>query len=130
IRFLFHRALPRRLRGRRGLVGGLQDDQTRRKHTTTVLVEVDHGVMLVDFDERAGPVVGLHDPIAFRPSFHRCPMAPSGAETLPARLAASAAATAAVAVSAAAAESAFGLGPRFVDRQAPTAHLVLIEFSG
>src|SRR5262245_14244160 len=62
-----------------GLVGGrfvarLEHHEPCRKDFPTVLVEVDHRVMLVDFDERAGPVRGLGDAIAFGPVFHRCPV--------------------------------------------------------
>src|SRR5438093_480120 len=116
--FFLRSAFARGLGCRRRLVGRLENDQTGCKHTATVLVEVDHRMMLVHFDERAGPVIGLHDPIAFRPSFHRHPTGywrrSATRETLPARLAASAAAAAAVAaVSTAAADSASGLGTRF-----------------
>src|SRR5262245_31390493 len=36
-----------------------------------MFIEVDHRVMFVDLDERACPIRGLNDAIAFRPSFHR-----------------------------------------------------------
>src|SRR5258705_3775086 len=86
-----------------------------------MLVEVDHRVMLVDFDERARPISGLDDAVALGPRFH------SG---LPARLAASAGAVAAEAAAAATTEAAYRFRPRPVHRQAPSAHLILIEFGG
>ena len=67
------RALPRRL-GRRRLVGRLKHDQAGRKHTPPMLIEVDYRVVLVDFHERARPVGGLHNTIAFGPRFHRSPI--------------------------------------------------------
>ena len=38
---------------RRGFVRGLEHDEPRRERTAAVLVEIDHRVVLVDFDERA-----------------------------------------------------------------------------
>src|SRR5262249_27673327 len=112
-------------------VGSLQHDEPRREDTAAVLIEIDDRVVLVDLDERAGPVVGLHDPIALRPSFHRDPMAPpSDAQTLPARLAASTAPAAPVSAVAAATDPPLGLGTRLVARQAAATQLILIEFSG
>src|SRR5262249_45826447 len=86
-----------------------------------VLVEVDDGVMFVDFDQRARPVRRLHDPIALRPRFHR---------RLPARLASAAAAATVPAASAPPPATAFPPGPPFPHGQSPTPHLVLIELRG
>jgi hypothetical protein len=84
-----------------------------------VFVEINDRVMIVDFDERAWPVRGLHNAIALGPILHG----------LPARLTTSAGVVpAAVSTeSAATPESAFGFGPRFVHRERTATHLILIE---
>src|SRR5438067_254426 len=83
--------------------------------------------MFVDLDERARTVVRLGHAVALRPVLHQSPTV--RVRSLPAGLAASAAAPAPAiaAVAAAAAESAFRLGPRLVDRQRASAHLILVE---
>ena len=81
-----------------------------------MLVEIDHRVVLVDLDERARA----------RRSAARRDRLWTSSSSLPSRLTASAAAAAtaiAAVAAAAAAEPAFGLGPRFVDRQRAAAHL-------
>ena len=109
-----------RLRAARAGAGSLvacKRDETGRKDPATVLVEVDHRMLVVDFDQRAQPVGRLHDAVTFGPRFHgspapleagdsrfipglQCPV--SDSERLPARLAPSAA-TAAATVAAVAA---------------------------
>src|SRR4026208_642452 len=59
---------------RRRFVRRLQHDEPCSEDLTTALVEVNDGVMFVDFDERTRPVGGLTHAIAFRPVFHRLPM--------------------------------------------------------
>src|SRR6478609_8044847 len=79
-------------------------------------------MVLIDFDQRPGPVGGLHDAIAFGPRFHIA---------LPARLAATtAAAPIAAEAAAATAEPAFGLRTRLVHGQTASPHLKLIELGG
>src|SRR5262245_6068700 len=73
LRFGLGGALARGFGGRRLARGG-EHDEPGREHTTTVFVEVDDRMVFVDFDEGAGPVVGLNDAIAFGPRLHRCPM--------------------------------------------------------
>ena len=63
-------AFPRRFGGCR-LAGRLDHHQPRCEHTATVFVEIDHGVVLVDFDERTRTVGGLRNAIAFGPRFHQ-----------------------------------------------------------
>src|SRR6185503_18206039 len=69
---------------RRGLIGRLQRDQARGKRTPAMLVEINHRVMLVDFDQRTRTIGGLLHAVALSPCLHRM---------LPAWLAASAATT-------------------------------------
>src|SRR2546427_10854118 len=72
-RLRFGGTLARRFGGRR-LVGGLEHHKPRREYAAAVLIEVDDGVVLVDFDQSPWSVGGLHHPIAFGPRFHRSPM--------------------------------------------------------
>src|SRR5262249_59977825 len=75
---LLHRALARRRLVRRRLVGRLENDEPGREDAAAVLVEVDHRVVLVDFDERAGAVGRLRDAVAFRPVLHHATSAARG----------------------------------------------------
>ena len=68
---------------------------------TAMSIEVDHRVMFVDFDQRAGPVSRLHHAVAFGPRFHDFPMLdgsrePGTESALPTGLASSTTAAAAV----------------------------------
>src|SRR5688572_13198924 len=59
------------LTGRRGCVARFQHDDPRREPPRAVLVEFDHGMVLVDIDDRAGPILRLHHAISCRISAHQ-----------------------------------------------------------
>src|SRR5688572_33492683 len=54
-------------------VGFLELHHRRRETADAVLVEVDDGVVLVEEPDRAGPVLGLRDPVANRVTSHGLP---------------------------------------------------------